>query len=148
MLIYLLLPGYIHGLTNVIYYTRNPYFSAVSILEALPEDAGVRALAVKYILEGRTEEALNLLSRHYGIPTPKLRIGLPKKCRSAYGCYVAKQKTIYLRSSEEYKSPFVVLHEYYHHLRSIHGKHRGTEKNADLYAADSIRFYKILLQGR
>ncbi len=122
-------------------------FTTVFVLEALPGDAGVRALAVKYILEGRTEEAVLLLSKHYGIPAPKIRVGLPKKCKSAYGCYVVKHRTIYLRSSDEYMNPFVVPHEFYHHLRSIHGKHRGTEKGADKYAADSIKFYRVMLSG-
>ncbi len=101
----------------------------------------VRAKAVKLILDGRAEDAIKLLSDYYGISTPKIKIGLPKGHRSAYGCYVAGKKTIYLRSSREYRDPFIVLHEYYHHLRTYLGKHRGTEKHANRYALESIKLY-------
>lgn len=110
----------------------------------LTEEAILRAKAVKMIQEGRTEDALEILSEYYKVQTPKLKIGLPKRCRKAYGCYVAKEKTIYLRSSDEYTNPFVVLHEFYHHIRWRLGSHRGTEKHADKYALQSIQYYKLL----
>lgn len=106
----------------------------------------ILARAVQLILTSRTEDALELLSRYYKTTTPKLRIGLPKRCNKALGCYVAREKTIYLRSSREYTDPFVVLHEYYHHLRYRLGKHRGTEKHADQYALKAIQAWKRLLQ--
>ncbi len=104
----------------------------------------VRALAVKYILDGEAEKAVKLLSRFYGISEPRIKIGLPKKYKNALGCYDPKKKIIYLKSSAQYRDPFVILHEFYHHLRSITGKHRGTEKNADRYALDSLRYYTCL----
>ena len=114
---------------------------------ASQEEMALRALAVKMILEGRAEEALERLSRHYRVQTPRLRVGLPKRCRKAYGCYVAREKTIYLRSSEEYTNPFVVMHEFYHHIRWRLGSHRGTEKHADRYARESILYYRLLYGG-
>ncbi len=104
----------------------------------------VRAIAVKYVLEGQAEKAIEILSKYYGISIPKIKIGLPKKYKNALGCYDPRRKTIYLKSSAQYKDPFVILHEFYHHLRSITGKHRGTEKNADRYALDSLRYYASL----
>ncbi len=104
-------------------------------------DAKIRAEAVKLILMGRAEEALELLSKHYGVETPKLVIGLPRGRTGVLGCYVPSRKTIYLKSSDQYKDPFVILHEYYHHLRFFMGKHRGTEKHANKYALESIMYY-------
>ncbi|MCD6196054.1 MAG: hypothetical protein J7J82_04635 [Staphylothermus sp.] len=104
----------------------------------------VRAIAVKYILDGEAEKAIRLLSRFYGVVEPKIKIGLPRKYKNALGCYDPKKRIIYLKSSAQYKDPFVILHEFYHHLRSTTGKHRGTEKNADRYALDSLRYYACL----
>ncbi|MCE4600885.1 MAG: hypothetical protein F7C38_04890 [Desulfurococcales archaeon] len=102
------------------------------------------ARAVELILQAKTEEALELLSKHYKIATPRLKIGLPKKCRRALGCYTPRDKTIHLRSSSEYTNPFIVLHEYYHHLRYRLGTHRGTERHADQYALKAINAWKKL----
>ncbi|RLG80742.1 MAG: hypothetical protein DRO40_10720 [Thermoprotei archaeon] len=100
-----------------------------------------RAKAVKLILEGKTDEALRLLSQYYKIETPSIKIGLPKGHVGVYACYIPSKKTIYVKSSKEYRDPYIVLHEYYHHLRIFLGKHRGTEKHANKYALDSIKFY-------
>jgi hypothetical protein len=112
--------------------------------EGIGREALVRAAAVHLVLEGRSEDALQLLSQYYNVEVPKLRVGLPKRCLKALGCYVPRERTIYVKSSSEYRNPFIILHEYYHHLRSIHWKHRGTEKNADMYAAESIAYYNLL----
>lgn len=102
-------------------------------------DAGLRAYAVLLILQGETEKALEILSEHYGIPTPMLRIGLPRRHARALGCYDPRRRLICLRSSREYHDPFVVLHEFYHHLRSAKAEFAGSEKNADRYALESIQ---------
>ena len=107
----------------------------------------VRAKAVKLILDGEPEKALQLLSDYYGVRTPKLRVGLPKRYTGVLGCYVASEQTIYVKSSDQYHDPFIILHEYYHHLRTFMGKHRGTEKNANKYALESIRYY-LLIYGK
>ncbi len=106
----------------------------------------ILAKAVQLILESRPEEALRLLSQYYQIPPPKLKIGLPKRCKKALGCYTPRDKTISLRSSNEYNNPFVILHEFYHHLRYRLGKHRGTEKHADLYARKAIHAWEKLVR--
>jgi len=108
-------------------------------------DAVVRARAVALILEGETEKALEILSKFYGVPTPRVKVGLPKGRYGALGCYVPGKRTIYFRSSDEYRNPFVVLHEFYHHIRYFAGKHRGTERGANEYALKSIQYFKELV---
>jgi len=105
------------------------------------EDESIRARAVGMIIEGRCEEALELLSNFYGVEKPRVRVGLPRGHASALGCYDPKKRLICLRSSKEFYDPFIVMHEFYHHLRFYGGRHRGTEKGANSYAADSIRYY-------
>ncbi len=107
-------------------------------------DALVRARAVALILLGETEKALETLSKFYGIPAPRVKVGLPKGRPGVLGCYIPSKRTIHLRSSEEYRNPFVVLHEFYHHIRYFAGKHRGTEKGANEYALKSIQYFKEL----
>ena len=102
-------------------------------------EAGLRAYAVLLILRGDAEKALKMLSEHYGVPAPRLRVGLPRRHARALGCYDPGRRLICLRSSREYRDPFVVLHEFYHHLRSTRAEFAGSEKNADRYALESIR---------
>jgi hypothetical protein len=106
------------------------------------EEEELLAQAVQLILEGNPEQAITKLSQYYKIKPPKLKIGLPKRCKQALGCYVARTQTIHVKSSREYTSPFVILHEYYHHLRSRLGKHRGTEKHADQYALKALQAWQ------
>ncbi len=108
--------------------------------EPLDED-GVLVMAVSLILDGKAEHAVKLLSDFYGVKPPIIKIGLPKRCSKALGCYVTSRNTIYLKSSREYMDPFVILHEFYHHIRSRLGKHRGTEKHADAFAMRAIALY-------
>ena len=100
---------------------------------------------VQLILNKRTEEALALLANNYGVNTPKLKVGLPKGHRkNVYGCYTAKNGTISVLNSDTLGNPFVILHEFYHHLRSksVDKQHKGTEKNADKFAVEFIREYE------
>ncbi len=104
---------------------------------------------VLLILSGKTEEALELLSQKYQTKTPCLKVGLPKGHKAvAYGCYTAKTQTISVLNSEMLVNPFIVLHEFYHHLRSkgVDKMHRGTEKNADKFAMEFIEAYKIAVK--
>ena len=101
--------------------------------------------AVWLILNGKTEEALELLAKHYKVAVPTLKVGLPKGHKiTAYGCYSAKDQTISVQNSDIFANPFVILHEFYHHLRSkaVDRMHRGTEGNADKWALDFIREYQ------
>ena len=84
--------------------------------------------------ERRPEDALDLLSEFYRVERPRLRIGLPRGERKALGCYVHREKTIYISSQEYLYDPYVLIHEFYHHLRNVGGKHRGTERHAKEFA--------------
>ncbi len=105
----------------------------------------LRALIVWLILNGKAEESLALLAKNYKVDTPNLRVGLPKgHKKKAFGCYTARNRTIFVMNSDVMINPFVILHEFYHHLRSqaVDKMHRGTERNADKFAADFIEAYK------
>ena len=96
-----------------------------------------KAYVVYLILNGKTEEALELLAKEYCVAVPTLRVGLTKGHKTtAYGCYTAKTQTITVLNSDILANPFVILHEFYHHLRcrGIDRVHRGTEGNADKFA--------------
>ena len=104
-----------------------------------------KTLVVWLILNGKTEEALKLLSKNYKVSVPELKVGLPKGHKiTAAGCYTPKSQTISVLSSDFLVNPFVIVHEFYHHLRSrgVDKMHRGTEKNADRFATDFIEAYK------
>jgi hypothetical protein len=104
----------------------------------------VKLLVVWLILDGKTEEALSLLAKTYDVKTPRLKVGLPKgRRKGVYGCYTAKDATIHVLDGETLSNPFVLLHEFYHHLRtSVDMQHKGTEKNADKFAMEFIEAYK------
>jgi hypothetical protein len=92
--------------------------------------ANFKPLVVWLILNGKAEEALALLAKNYRVNTPKPKIGLPKgRKTNVSGCYTPKNETISLLNSDVMGNPFVILHEFYHHLRtSVDKKHKGTEK--------------------
>lgn len=102
-----------------------------------------RASVVQLILNGKVEEALGLLAERYNVGSPRIRVGLPSRHRkNTLGCYTAKNRTISVLNSDTLKEPAVVLHEFYHHLRtSIDKKHRGTEKYAGEFAGEFIEAY-------
>lgn len=85
-------------------------------------------------LERDPERAIEELSRHYGVERPALRMGLPKGEKKALGCYVHRDKTIYIADRDSLYNPYVIIHEFYHHLRNVSGKHRGTERHAREFA--------------
>jgi hypothetical protein len=106
--------------------------------------ADFKPLIVWLILNGQAEKALSLLAKNYKVSTPKLKVGLPKGHKAkAFGCYTPKDATISVLNSDIISNPFVILHEFYHHLRTtIDKKHKGTEKNADKFAMDFIKAYE------
>ncbi len=112
----------------------------------MPPQANFKPLVVQLILDKRTENALALLSENYGVGIPTLKVGLPKgHVRNAFGTYNAKTETICVLDSEVFGNPFVILHEFYHHLRTkgVDKLHRGTEKNADKFAIEFLKEYQL-----
>lgn len=110
---------------------------------------GFKPTIVLLILNKQTEQALELLAKNYDVEVPRLKIGLPKGHKSrVYGTYTSKDQTISLLNSDMLGNPFIVLHEFYHHLRSksVDRQHRGTEKNADKFAASFIAEYQTAVK--
>jgi hypothetical protein len=115
-------------------------------LESQMTDAGFKVQIVWLILNGKTEDALELLSKEYRVSVPALKVGLPKGHKTtAYGCYAAQTQTITVLNSDILVNPFVIIHEFYHHIRSkgVDRMHRGTEGNADKFAVDFITQYQL-----
>jgi hypothetical protein len=102
------------------------------------------SLVVWLILNSKAERALGLLSEHFNVSVPSIRVGLPKGRRStALGCYSSRDRTISVLNSDALKEPFIILHEFYHHLRTAaDARHKGTEKYADRFAKEFIEAYK------
>jgi hypothetical protein len=106
-----------------------------------------KPIVVWLVLNRKTEEALELLAKNYKVSVPKLKVGLPKGHKiTAAGCYTAKNQTIAVLNSDILANPFVIVHEFYHHLRSkgVDKMHRGTEGNADKFALDFLKEYEIV----
>jgi hypothetical protein len=105
-------------------------------------DFRFKAKMVQLILKKETDEAIKILSHHYKIDTPRLKVGMPKKSSRNAGCYVPKTKTIHVADRKKLADPFVILHEFYHHLRTHGREHLGTEKHADKFAEEFIEAYQ------
>jgi len=102
-------------------------------------------LVVQLILEGRTDEAVALLAKHYNVAVPKIKVGLPKGYRSStVGCYTTRSETISVLNSDTLREPSIILHEFYHHLRNspVARRHKGTEKHATRFAKYFVDAYK------
>jgi hypothetical protein len=98
-------------------------------------------MIIQMIIDGNTDDALKIISDFYHIDPPKTVVGLPRnKCFKSYACYVPSKHTIFFRDANAYRNPYIVLHEFYHVIRFINGKHRGTEKYADKYAKFFIQY--------
>lgn len=103
-----------------------------------------KAYVVWLVLSGKAEVALQMLAKKYKVSVPKMKVGLPKRHKTkARGCYVTEDGIIYLQNSDALMNPFIILHEFYHHLRtSIDKKHKGTEKYADRFAREFLEAYQ------
>ena len=114
----------------------------------MPElDDLTKAKIVALILDKKTEVAFEKLSELYKVDTPKLVVGtIKKKRRTVYAVYVVQEKKIYALNSDIFYNPFVMLHEYYHHIRSKLGTHRGSEKHANMYAQEFIDSYMRIVE--
>ncbi len=106
-----------------------------------------RAEIVRLILEGKTEKALSMLATEFEVDKPKIKVKHVKGHSRALAVYSAKDKTIYLADGDFYTNPYVILHEFYHHIRIMLGKHRGTEKHANRFAAAFLSAYNRSKHG-
>jgi hypothetical protein len=113
------------------------------------EEQRFKARAVWLIANGQAEKALEELAEHYSVEVPRLRVGLPKRHKKkALGCYSAGSNTISVLNSDVLKEPFVILHEFYHCVRTgVDVKHRGTERYANEFAMEFIRAYMAVATG-
>ncbi len=112
----------------------------------LPDDI-TKAKIVHMILNKNTEEALQNLSELYNVTVPKIVVGTIKgKRKTVYAVYVQKESRIHVINSDIFYNPFVILHEFYHHIRTRAGVHRGSEKHANMYAQSFVDSYKRLVE--
>lgn len=83
-----------------------------------------------------------MLCDHYHVVKPKIGVGVIEgRTKGIRAVYSQNNKEILAAKREYFYDPFVMIHEFYHHLRSVSGKHRGTEKQADKFAIDFIQAY-------
>jgi hypothetical protein len=112
-------------------------------------DGITKAKIVHMILNRNTEEALQKLSKFYNVTPPEIVVGTIKgKRRTVYAVYVQKERRIYVINSDVFYNPFIVLHEFYHHIRTRAGVHRGSEKHANMYAKSFIDSYKKIVEKK
>src|SRR5918912_867518 len=116
-------------------------------ISSISLDDLTKAKIVYMILNKRTEEALEYLSNLYNTITPEIVVGTVKgKRKTVYAVYVQKESKIYAINSDIFYNPFVVLHEFYHHIRTKGGIHRGSERNANTYAKSFIDSYNKVIK--
>jgi hypothetical protein len=98
------------------------------------------------ILNKKTEEALKNLSQFYKVIPPEIIVGTIKgRRKTVYAVYVQRENKIYCINSDIFYNPFIILHEFYHHIRTVGGIHRGSEKHANMYAKSFIESYKKII---
>lgn len=113
--------------------------------EIPPEETLFKSLVVYTILSKDTEKAVDMVCARFRVKAPSLRIGnVPKGHKKALAVYSVASNSIAFRDQDQFFSPFVVLHELYHCIRSKSGEHKGTEKNADRFALSFIEEYNKL----
>ena len=94
-------------------------------------------------MDSKPEEAIGVLSKWYKVSEPKLGVGVVEgKTKGVAAVYSQRRKEILAARREYLYNPFVMVHEFYHHLRSVSGKHRGTEKQADKFALEFVAAYQ------
>ena len=107
-----------------------------------------KAYIVQLVLDKKTEQALEKLSQFYEIKPPEIGEGTIKgKRRTVYAVYVQRECKIYCINSEIFYNPFIIMHEFYHHLRTTAGVHKGSEKHANMYARGFIDSYKTIINN-
>jgi len=105
-----------------------------------------KAKVVNMILNKKTEEALKNLSQFYKVIQPEITVGTIKgKRKTVYAVYVQRESKIYCINSDVFYNPFIILHEFYHHIRTKGGIHKGSEKYANKYAKSFIESYNKIM---
>jgi hypothetical protein len=105
-----------------------------------------KAKIVEMILDKKTEQALQSLSEYYKVYPPQIVVGTIKgKRKTVYAVYVQRERRIYCINSDIFYNPFIVLHEFYHHIRTTGGIHRGSEKHANIYAKSFVDSYNKII---
>lgn len=114
-----------------------------------PDDL-FKARIVATILDAHPQKALALLSKHFLVDEPSIRVGVIKGlAKGVRAVYLRGRNEILAAKREYFYDPFTVLHEFYHHLRYFAGEHRGTEKHANKFSLDFIEAYgKIPSQAK
>ncbi len=103
----------------------------------------MKVSVVALILDSNPEQAIKVLSRWYKVSEPRLGMGVFEgRTKGVAAVYSQGRKEILVAKREYLYEPFVIIHEFYHHLRSKGGKHRGTERQADEFASGFIEAYK------
>jgi hypothetical protein len=111
-----------------------------------PDDI-TKAKVVNMILNKKTEEALKNLSQFYKVIPPEITVGTIKgKRKTVYAVYVQRESKIYCINSDVFYNPFIIIHEFYHHIRTKGGIHKGSEKYANTYAKSFIESYKKIIE--
>ena len=96
---------------------------------------------VELIYNGKVKDAIEKLSMAFKVDIPRIKVGRVKGKSKAIAVYVPRKKTIFIQKPEFYNDPFIILHEFYHHLRYYGGRHRGTETYADEFAKNFIKVF-------
>jgi hypothetical protein len=105
----------------------------------------MKASVVALILDSKTEDAIRVLSKWYRVSEPRLGVGVFEgRTKGVAAVYSQNRKEILAARREFLYDPFVMIHEFYHHLRSTSGRHRGTERQADEFAKGFIAAYQEL----
>ena len=109
------------------------------------DEEEMKATVVALIVDMKPEEAIDLLSKWYHVRRPRLGVGVFEgRTKGVAAVYSVGRKEILAANREYLYNPFVIVHEFYHHLRSSGGRHRGTEKEADRFAEGFITSYRTL----
>jgi hypothetical protein len=112
------------------------------------QEERMKAATVWLILDSKPEDAISLLCKWYRVSRPRLLVGvLEGRTKGVAAVYSVRRREILAARREYLYDPFVIIHEFYHHLRSTTGKHRGTEKQADRFALDFIAAYRRATEG-
>jgi hypothetical protein len=112
----------------------------------IPLDDLTKTKIVYMTLNKKTEEALQYLSKFYNMTPPEIVVGTVKGKRRSVYAVCAQENKIYAINSDIFYNPFIVLHEFYHHIRIKGGIHRRSEKNANMYAKSFIDAYNRIIK--